>query len=161
MGISTSVAVEFEETTLLPPAVILPLDITKFISDWTLGVPQPLMDFYALSKQLRQQLNRLPAKNAEVPADWIAQGTAWAQEVAAILNDMHNITQTLLATKPADLRGNMHPVEEYAADIASTIEEFEKIVGPLRRAKAENTAQIAKSVESIRNMYLFLKIAKR
>lgn len=119
------------------------------------------MEFYALSKQLRQQLNRLPAKNAEVPADWIAQGTAWAQEVAAILSNMYKITQTLLATRPADLRGNMHPVEEYAADVASAIEEFEKIVGMLRRAEAGDTAQIAKSVESIRNMYLFFEIVKR
>lgn len=158
MGISTSVALELEEITLLPPAITLPLDITKFTSNWTLGVPQSLMEFYALSKQLRQQLNRLPAKNAEAPANWISQGTIWSQEVAAILKDMHKITQTLLVARPLDLRGNMHPVEEYGADIASSIEEFEKIVEPLRRAKAENTAQITKSVERIRNMYLFLRL---
>lgn len=149
---------EFEEIILLPPAVALPLDITKFVSGWTQGVPQSLMEFYTLSRRLRQQLDRLPARGAEVPADWIPQSTEWSQEVVKILRDMHRITVKLLAARPVDLRGNFHPVEEYESDIGSTIDEFERI---LRHVKAEDTAQIVRALERVRKIYMFFQIMKR
>lgn len=160
MGISTSVVIELEEVALLPPEVTLPLDITKFISRWTLGVPKSLMEFYALSRQLRQQLNHLPPKTEELPEDWILQSTKWSQEVLKILEDMHKIAHQLLDNKPADLRGNFHPIEEYQTDIASTIDKFEKILRPLRHAKIDDTTEIAKTLRSIRKIYLFSQIIK-
>lgn len=160
MGISSSVSLdlEFEEITLLPPTVTLPLDITKFISpSWTLGVPSSLLEFHTLSQQLHRQLSRLPAKNAEIPRDWIQQGTVWSGEVTAILRDMQRITQQLLRKMPADLRGNVHPVEEYAADIVAAIDQFETIVRPLRRAGPADAALVEKALKGIRGIYLFSK----
>lgn len=160
MGISTSVVLELEEIALLPPAVTLPLDITKFISRWTLGVPKSLMEFYALSRRLRQQLNRLPPGTEEIPEDWIPQSIKWSQEVLEILEDMHKIAHQLLANKPADLRGNFHPIEEYQSDIASTIDKFKKILRPLRHVKIDDTTETAKALGSIRKIYLFSQIIK-
>lgn len=158
MGISSSVSLECEEITLLPPTVTLPLDITKFISpDWTLGVPPSLLEFHALSRQLQQQLSRLPAKSAEIPQDWLQQGTAWSGKVTAILQDMLCITQALLRKMPADLRGNVHPIEEYATDIAAAVEQFEVIVRSLRRAGPADTALAERALKAIRGIYLFSK----
>lgn len=158
MGIAASVALEFEEVVLLPPAVTLPLDITKFISRWTLGVPKSLIEFYVLSRQLRQQLDRLPSRTEQIPEDWILQSTKWSQEVLKILKDMHQVAHRLLANKPADLHGNFHPIEEYQSDIASTIDKFEKILGLLQHAKIDDTTEIAKTLKSIRKIYLFSQI---
>lgn len=161
MGISTSVALEFEEEVfLLPPAVTLPLDITKFISRWTLGIPKSLMEFYLLSRQLRQQLDRLPSRTEEIPEDWILQSTKWSQKVLEILEDMHDVSHRLLANKPADLRGNIHPIEEYQSDISSTIDKFEKILRPLQHAKIDDKTEIAETLEGIRKIYLFSQIMK-
>lgn len=158
MGISSSVSLECEEVTLLPPTVTLPLDITRFTSpDWKLGIPPSLLEFHTLSRQLHQQLSRLPANNAEMHPDWIQQGTVWSQEVTAILRNMHSITQALLRKMPADLRGNVHPVEEYAADIATAIDQFDSIVRPLRRAGPADTALANRALKSIRGIYLFSK----
>lgn len=155
MGISTSVNVEVEEFTLLPPEVTLPLDITKFISRWKQGVPQSLLGFYVLSRQLHQQFNRLPVKDTKIPEDWVPQSTEWAQETLQILDDMHKVTQKLTKTRPADLYGNFHAVEEYTTDIASTIDEFVEILRPLQCAKTKNTALIRKALNDIRRIYMF------
>lgn len=160
MGSSTSVTLEFEEIYLLPPTVPLPLDITKFISGWALGVPKSLMEFYALSRQLRQQLDHLPSTNEEIPEDWISQGTEWSQEVIKILEDMYKIAHWLLETRPADLHGNLHPIEEYKSDIAATTDEFKKILRLLRHTKPDDTTQITEALKAIRGIYLFLQMLK-
>lgn len=157
MGISTNANAETEEITLLPPTVTLPLDITKFISGWTQsgGVPPSLVEFYTLSSRLHQHLGCLPARDADIAEYWVSQNATWSREVAEILEDMRKITHRLLITRPVDLRGNFHPIEEYESDIASTLQGVQRILGPLRRSKTKNEARIAKALVDIRKIYMF------
>lgn len=156
MGNSSSLTIE--EVTLLPPDITLPLDITRLIFEWTQGVPKSLMGFYTLSMQLGQQLSLLPTKTAEIPEDWVSQSMGWSQGVLNILKQMHDMTGYLMATRPADLRGNFHPVEEYMSDIATTRDEFVKILRPLQSATPQDTEKFEKALVDIRGVCMFQRI---
>lgn len=141
-------------TNLQPPNVILPLDITRLVPDFTQGVPPSLTRFHALSNQLSHHLSLLPLKDAYIPADWLEASKEWSQAVIRVLKEMYKITQELESKKPAELKGSYHAIEEYRGDIATTLQEFERLVRDLRGVGNEDMASARKTVEGIRGIYM-------
>lgn len=110
----------------------------------TQRVPQSLMGFPG---KLVQHLSHLPLERVEILEDWITQVTTWSEEMLEILEDMHDITRQLIATRPADLRGDFS-----IEGISLAMDELLRIVRFLRSARTEYRVQIAKALDDICNI---------
>lgn len=145
MDTLTKANVVIEEAALLQPVGPRSNPTrSRSIPRHTQRVPQSLMEFPG---KLVQHLSHLPLEKVEILEDWITQVTTWSEEMLEILEDMHDITQQLIATRPADLRGGFS-----IEGISLAMDELLRIVRFLRSARTEYRAQIAKALDDIHNI---------
>ncbi|KAG0638437.1 hypothetical protein HOY80DRAFT_1023149 [Tuber brumale] len=122
------------------PSISLPLDLLTYLQSITTSPTcyiRSLKNFDSLSSTLVFHIRLLPpsvsigekakAETEEFDERWIEQATAWSSEILHILGEMQRCLATLLETKPDDLKGNYHSLEEWEEEVVDAAKALEGV----------------------------------